>query len=264
VVAPLLVWASAVYGFAAAMLGATAVMLAILAPLAALWIRSPAVAAVLPASGVLPVGSPTRLSKRDALRDFAFWTVAGPFALALIAQVGFIVHQIAFLDPLLGRAGVAAAIAVTTIMAVVGRVGLGFVIDRLDQRRASALSFASQGIALGAMTLSDNPALLFIACAAFGFSVGNLITFPSLILQREFDAASFTCTIARSVATKQSSLRKSRGLLRFARNDGDISLVRLQVIGAAATCWAEFSGIAKKCVQKPNRTWTPSSSRWGC
>ena len=66
----------------------------------------------------------------------------------LFAQVGFIVHLIAFLDPVIGRGGAATAVALLTAMAVVGRVLFSTVIDRLNQRLASALSFASQAVAL--------------------------------------------------------------------------------------------------------------------
>ena len=66
-----------------------------------------------------------------------------PFALALAAQVGFIVHQVAFLLPRLGNQGAGLAIASTAIAAMVGRLVLGAVVDRLNQRRIAAASFAS-------------------------------------------------------------------------------------------------------------------------
>ena len=49
----------------------------------------------------------------------------------------------------------------------------------------------SQAVALFCMTRTTDPALLLAACAAYGFSVGNIITLPSLIMQREFPPASF-------------------------------------------------------------------------
>jgi predicted MFS family arabinose efflux permease len=158
------------------------------------------------------------LSKAEALRDLTFWTIAGPFALALVAQVGFIVHQIAFLSPIVGRGTTGWAVAVTTTMAVVGRVGLGAVIDRLDQRAASAAAFASQGAALALMTQTSDPVWLLAACAVFGFSVGNLITFPALIIQREFGAASFGMLIALATAICQFTYAFGPGLLGLLRD----------------------------------------------
>jgi len=77
-------------------------------------------------------------------------------------------------------------------MAVVGRVLFSTVIDRLNQRLASAISFVSQAVALAIIIINlHNDIALIAACALFGFSVGNLITLPSLIVQREFDPRSF-------------------------------------------------------------------------
>ena len=114
-----------------------------------------------------------------ALRDRAFLTVSIAFALVLFAQVGFIVHLISFLDPVIGREHAAIAVALLTAMVVVGRVLFSTVIDRLDQRLASAISFASQAVALAIIINSHDEWLLIGSCALFGFSVGNLITLPS-------------------------------------------------------------------------------------
>ena len=74
--------------------------------------------------------------------------MSAAFALVLFAQVGFIVHLISFLDSVIGRERAAIAVALLTAMAVVGRVLFSFVIDRMNQRLASALSFISQAVAL--------------------------------------------------------------------------------------------------------------------
>jgi cyanate permease len=130
-------------------------------------------------------------TRSEALRSWRFWSIALPFALALMAQAGFLVHEIAILEPALGRAQAGAAVALTTAMAIVGRLTLGMVIDRFDQRLVTAASLASQIVALAAMVVTREALPLFVAVAAFGFSVGNLITFPALIVQREFEPASF-------------------------------------------------------------------------
>jgi MFS family permease len=221
-IAPALVFMSATAGFTTAMLTVTAAMILLLLPLALLWLRgTPPHRVPAPAPEALVAVSPPsqqRWTKRQALRDFRFWSVCAPFALALTAQVGFIVHQIAFLSPLIGRAGAGWAVAITTAMAVAGRVGLGFVIDRLNQRLASAASFASQALALAAMAFTENPVLLLLACAVFGFSVGNLITFPALIIQREFDAASFGTLTALTIAVCQFTYAFGPGLLGMVRD----------------------------------------------
>ena len=46
----------------------------------------------------------------------------GSFSLVLLAQVAFIVHQIAFMEPLVGRAQAALSVSIMTVMAVIGRL----------------------------------------------------------------------------------------------------------------------------------------------
>src|ERR1700716_132721 len=85
--------------------------------------------------------------RSKAFRDAAFQTVSIAFALVLFAQVGFIVHLISFLDPVIGRERAAIAVALLTAMAMAGRVLFSTVIDRFNQRLASAISFVSQAVA---------------------------------------------------------------------------------------------------------------------
>jgi cyanate permease len=67
----------------------------------------------------------------------------------------------------------------------------------------SAISFVSQALALLVLINTDSLATIFVACALFGFSVGNLITVPSLIISREFGAKSFGLLVGLSVAINQ-------------------------------------------------------------
>jgi predicted MFS family arabinose efflux permease len=136
----------------------------------------------------------------------------------LFAQVGFIVHLIAFLDPVIGRAQAATAVALLTAMAMAGRLLFSTVIDRLNQRLASAISFASQAVALLIIINSRNDMVLIGACALFGFSVGNLITLPSLIMQREFAPASFGVLISLITAINQVTLALGPGVIGLLRD----------------------------------------------
>jgi MFS family permease len=194
VVAPALVGLIALTDFTTAMLIAAAVTVAILVPAIFLWV--PAQAA--PSQQAEQAGS--AWTRRDALRSLPFWTVTGPFALVLIAQVAFIVHQIAFMQPIVGRAQAAVSVSLMTTFAVIGRLTLGAVVDRLDPRLISCVSMFSQAIALFCMTRTTDTTYLLICCAAYGFSVGNIITLPSLIVQREFPPAAFGMVLGLSTA----------------------------------------------------------------
>jgi predicted MFS family arabinose efflux permease len=214
---PLLVAAIGKFGFAGAMVAAAAVMVVVMVPVILLFVGQPprSKSAVIAAA----VDAPSALQIRaQSFRDVAFLTVSIAFALVLFAQVGFIVHLIAFLDPVIGRQSAALAVALLTAMAVVGRVLFSTVIDRLNQRLASAISFVSQALALAIIINSRNDVVLIAACALFGFSVGNLITLPSLIVQREFDPRSFGVLVSLITAINQVTYALGPGVVGLLRD----------------------------------------------
>lgn len=214
---PLLVVAIDRFGFAGAMVSAAIAMLALTIPVIAVFVGRPPDRRVEAELPVPEAASASRI-RALALRDVAFLTVSIAFALVLCAQVGFVVHLISFLDPLIGREHAAVAVALLTAMAVVGRVLFSTVIDRLNQRLASALSFASQTVALAVIINSRDEVLLIAACALFGFSVGNMITLPSLIIQREFDPRSFGVLISLATAITQVTYAFGPGIIGLLRD----------------------------------------------
>jgi MFS family permease len=200
---PLLVAAIGYFGFSGAMIAAAVVMVALMVPVILFFVgRPPMHLAMAVAASAADAPSPTQI-RAQAFRDIGFLSVSIAFALVLFAQVGFIVHLITFLDSVIGRERAAIAVALLTAMAVVGRVLFSFVIDRMNQRLASALSFASQAAALAIIINWHNDYVLIAACALFGFSVGNLITLPALIVQREFDPRSFGVLVSLITAINQ-------------------------------------------------------------
>jgi MFS family permease len=217
---PLLVAAIGGFGFASATLAAAVAMAVLLVPVILLFVgRPPRDPARLAGSSTLAKDAPSSQQIRaHAFRDVAFLTLTVSFALTLFAQVGFIVHLISFLDPVIGRERAAVAVSLLTLMAVVGRVLFSTVIDRLNQRLAASISFLSQALALAIVINARNEALLFFACALFGFSVGNLITLPALIVQREFDARSFGVLVSLITAVTQITYAFGPGIIGFLRD----------------------------------------------
>jgi predicted MFS family arabinose efflux permease len=214
---PLLVIAIGHFGFPTAMMIAAGVMLALVVPTVLIFVGRPPLLSAAAVASAADSPSATHIRKR-ALRDIAFLSVTTAFALVLFAQVGFIVHLISFLDPVIGRASATTAIALLTAMAVVGRVLFSTVIDRLNQRLASALSFLSQAAALAVLINFRNEYALIAACGVFGFSVGNLITLPSLIVQREFDARSFGVLVSLQTAIAQVTYAFGPGVVGVLRD----------------------------------------------
>ena len=173
IIAPMLVVLVGAFGFARAMLTMTAVMIFVLVPV------------VIGLVGI-STGKPGRsgqagapaLSRSKLLRHFGFWTITAPFALALLAQVGFIVHQIALLEPTMGRALAALAVAVTTTngrdRTALPRTGSST--GSIPAWRA-AVSLVTQAGAVSAIAQTTDTAVLFIWPAPF-------TGFPSAISSR--------------------------------------------------------------------------------
>ena len=215
---PLLVAATGYFGFPGAMILGAIAMLVLMVPVILIFVgKPPARETPTAQAAAVEAPSPTRI-RAQALRDVGFLSVSIAFALVLFAQVGFIVHLIAFLDPVIGRAHAATAVALLTAMAIAGRVLFSTVIDRLNQRLASAISFVSQAAALLIVIHSQNAIVLIAACALFGFSVGNLITLPSLIVQREFDPRSFGVLISLITAINQVTYAFGPGVIGLLRD----------------------------------------------
>ena len=229
---PLLVMAIGAFGFPGAMLAAAIAMVALMVPVILIYVgRPPGHAGANGRAVAADAPSPIQIRAR-AFRDVAFLSVSSAFALVLFAQIGFIVHLISFLDSVIGRERAAVAVALLTTMAVVGRVSFSFVIDQMNQRLASALSFVSQAVALVIVINVHNDVALIAACALFGFSVGNLITLPALIVQREFDPRSFGVLVSLITAINQITFAFGPGVIGLLRDmSGSYSLPFYGCIG---------------------------------
>jgi len=184
----------------------------------------------------LPSDSTSRLA---LMRRTAFWTISIPFALAFLAQIGFIVHQIALLEPKIGRANAGLAVSAMTFMAIAGRIGLGMVVDRLDPRLVTAASLVGQAAALLVILQTDAVPAVLAACAVFGLSVGNMITLPALIIHREFSAAGFAVVMGLSNAISGTVGALGPGLVGLVRGwSGDyhaplVMCIALELAAAA-------------------------------
>src|SRR5215471_6884324 len=136
--APAFAWAIDTFGFATACYGAVAVVLATLWPLAAFALRPRRAGEHDQGDEDMAeaeLGEP--MSRRALLGTPRYLTMVGAFSIGLLAQISFIAHQAAFLEPTLGLKGAGWALSVTALSAVVGRLVVGAVIDRVDRRLAT-------------------------------------------------------------------------------------------------------------------------------
>ena len=205
VFAPAFAWAIDTFGFAKACYGAVAVVLATLWPLAAFALRPRRPgehdAGDQDAARAEPAGEP--MSRRALLATPRYLTMVGAFSIGLLAQISFIAHQAAFLEPTLGLKGAGWALSVTALSAVVGRFAVGAVIDRVDRRLATSANLAMQISSMIVLLSTSSVAGLYLGCILFGFGVGNLITLPGLIIQQEFPRRDFARAVSLNVAVTQ-------------------------------------------------------------
>ena len=206
-VAPALVALVEIWGLGRAVFVLVGGLLVVILPLLAVALRNP----------IHPPGQRAGL-QTAALRDRAFWLIAAPFALAMVAQVGFIVHQVPFLLPQLGAERTGLLVAAATAAALAGRLALGVVIDRLDQRKVAGWSMASQAAGMlimlvWPMLLGPHPMALVIGMLLFGLSVGNMITLPPLVVARSVPPEAFGAIVGLNGAVVQFCFAFGPGLL---------------------------------------------------
>ncbi len=209
VLVPLLVYLAEHHGFRTATVVTALLLWLSVLPLAAFVIkRRPQDLGLLPdgmkepeqgsgvdnASASPPTGH--QWTRVGALRTLSFWIIAIPFALGFVAQVGFLVHQLAFLQPSLGQTQAAFTVSATTLVALVGRLVLGLLSDYVDRRLLAAGCVTIQGLALALMATVPSPGVLLLGSMAFGLGVGILITLPPLLTQEEFGTSSFGTVFA--------------------------------------------------------------------
>jgi len=243
--APAFAWAIDTLGFARACLAAVAVVLATLWPLALFALRPRR-------NGEHDAGDEpvtvhdtggNAMSRGQLLREPRYLTMVGAFSLGLLAQISFIAHQVAYLEPTLGLKGAGWAVSATSLSALAGRLAVGLVIDRVDRRAASAAVLCVQVSAMIVLLSTDSLFGLYLGCILFGFGVGNLITLPGLIVQQEFPRRDFARAVSLNVAINQlvaATGPSILGLLHDLSGSYRTSLVACLVLQVAAAILVLF------------------------
>jgi MFS family permease len=229
-IVPLLMWLIAHVGFARGVSIALATMLVVLVPsVITVLRRTPDELGLLPDGEPptahdplearprpVPRASPWR--RTAALRQINFWTISIPFALGLAAQVGFLTHQIAYLEPRLGNHGAGLAVSLTTMGAIIGRLITGVLIDHANRRLVASINFLIQAIALGVMLTWPTDLALYLACVGVGLTVGNMTSLSALIVHQEFPKERFGTVISLIVAFNQLTFAFGPGVLGVIRD----------------------------------------------
>ena len=157
------------------------------------------------------------MSFASLLRDRRFVTIALAFALGLFAQIGLVVHLVTRLAPVFGAGGAAAAVSLATGCAVIGRLLLGVLFGNADRRFLAMGNFAMQACGVVCLALGANAVLLLLGCVLFGLGVGNLVSLPPLIAQREFAPADVPRVVALITAINQTVFAFAPGIFGILR-----------------------------------------------
>jgi MFS family permease len=141
-------------------------------------------------------------------RDLKFVTIAAGMALGLFAQIGLIVHLFSLLVPALGASRAGLTMGLVTLMAIMGRSLLSWVMPaKADRRLMACGSYAIQMTGCVAFIAADgtNVPLLLLGVILFGVGFGNGTWLPPLIAQVEFVEDDVPRVVALIVAISQGT-----------------------------------------------------------
>lgn len=207
---PLWIALIAQLGFTSAALIIGIIMVATLSPLVIKVLgRTPAELGLhrdgAPQSATAPMAAKLIINRRALLRNRRFLTISAAFALGLFAQIGVFAHLITHLAPDFGTGGAAWALSTTTVCAVIGRTVLSWMLGERDRRAAAAANFALQAFGVTLLIFGGGVSVLLLGCILFGLGVGNLISLPPLIAQKEFENGDVGTAVALITAINQAT-----------------------------------------------------------
>jgi hypothetical protein len=243
---PALVRLSSAYGFDAALAGVGAAILLLIIPLALFVLRRPHGAAETAGERKPPVhhdSGGVQPGMRYFLSLGAFWRIAVASALALAAQVGFLMHQLPALEGALGLSAAAFAVSVAAGSAVIGRFILGGLSVRFSLSFLAAGCYLIQAAGLLIIILGQGAILLYAGSALAGVVVGCIVMLPPLLLSDKFGANGYGTAyglISAIMFLGASATTAMVGLLRDMTGDYSppfLMLVGMELAAAVVITW---------------------------
>ena len=131
-------------------------------------------------------------TRAEAMRTVGFWAILIGFLLVLVAQTGYVIHQVSFLEDRLGsRSEAAFTLSVTAFGSIVARLVVGIFADGVDRRLLTIILFVVQGTAILLIIHTENVAATWILTLIFGLTIGNIYMMQSLLVGEIFGMVSF-------------------------------------------------------------------------
>ena len=191
-----------------------------------------------------------RLGAALSTRFFVLLTLA--YILCFVAQVGGIAHLYNYAEVDHGYAIAAQAVQILAIMSVMGRFLGGWLVTRISIRAFALACSVLQAAGLASLALAEAPWQVFLAAAAFGASVGNLLMLQPLWLAEAFGVQSYARIF--SIANACALVGVASGPLLLGQAYAVVGY-GMAYMGAACTALAAF-GCMAAAGAKPSRTGT--------
>ena len=131
-------------------------------------------------------------TRRQAARTVSFWAILVGFVLVLMAQTGFLIHQISFLEERFDSSSAAAfALSVTALGSIVARLIVGVFADNIDKRLLTVGLLVVQGSAVLGVVAFESTAVTYALVLVVGFTIGNIYMMQTLLVSEIFGMVSF-------------------------------------------------------------------------
>ncbi len=136
----------------------------------------------------------------EAVRDPNFWRIVVAFALTVMGLSAILLHQVPLLIDLgIAPSGAALALGATAGIGVVGKLGFGALLDRVDHRRVIVGCFLLQAIGLALLPFASVPALLILYVVVYGYAMGGNATLQATVIGECFGRAHYGAIAGRIV-----------------------------------------------------------------
>jgi MFS family permease len=143
-------------------------------------------------------------TRGEALATVSFWAMLVGFVLVLLAQTGFLLHQISFLEERFGsRQAASFALSTTALGSIVARLAVGTVADRFDKRWLTVVLFVVQATAVLLVVHTDNQVVTYVLVLIVGFTIGNIYMMQTLLASEIFGLVSLGAILGVLLMTSQ-------------------------------------------------------------
>ena len=142
-------------------------------------------------------------SRREILRSPAFRTLAAAYALMLLCQVGYSMHQLSFLREGLDLKTASLGVSLVALGSLLARLVLGPLADRMSKRHLASALFGFQAVMIVVLANAESAPALLAASLCFGFTVGMIFLLQTLLVGEIFGLVSFATAMGLQQVVSQ-------------------------------------------------------------